>query len=48
MNGDDDIPVCNDLDNKTWEENFLHHLGQEAEPEEDEEEGMQVEPLLSQ
>ena len=31
---DDDILVCNELDSETWEGNFLHQLGQEAEPEE--------------
>ena len=42
MEGDDDLPVCTDLDSENWEENFLSELGeeqigQEEDDEEDEE-----------
>ena len=30
VNGDDDIAVCVDLDNETWEENFMDNLAQEV------------------
>ena len=29
VNGEDDIPVCKDLDSLTWEEDFIKKLGQE-------------------
>ena len=36
VNGEDTIPVCNDMDDATWEEDFLGRLGQEeSEPEEE-------------
>ena len=50
MNGDNDIPVCQDMDSETWEEDFLLQLGKEDEEEEEEEEvedSMQSEPTLA-
>ena len=43
VEGDDDLPVCTDLDSENWEENFLSELGeeqigQEEDDEEDDEE----------
>ena len=36
VNGEDTIPICNDMDDATWEEDFLERLGQEeSEPEEE-------------
>ena len=48
VNGEDTIPVCNDMDDATWEEDFLERLGQEeSEPEEeDREEQQQPVPKL--
>ena len=40
VNGEDDIPVCNDMDKLAWEEDFMKQLGQEdcgEENDEDEE-----------
>ena len=40
LQGDDDLPVCMDLDNDSWETDFLDHLGQdEEEADEEEDEG---------
>ena len=36
VNGDNDIPVCQDMDSETWEEDFLLKLGKEDEEEEEE------------
>ena len=42
VNGEDTIPVCNDMDDATWEEDFLERLGQEkSEPEEEDREEQQ-------
>ncbi len=37
VNGDNDIPVCNDLDSDTWDSAFMSNLGGENEDDEDEE-----------
>ena len=37
VNGEDDIPVCNDLDSLTWEEDFIKQHGQEDGGEENDE-----------
>ena len=37
VSGEDDIPVCNDLDSLTWEEDFIKQLGQEDGGEENDE-----------
>ena len=48
VNGDNDIPVCQDMDSETWEEDFLLQLGKEDEEEEEEvEDSMQSEPTLA-
>ena len=48
LHGDDDLPVCMDLDNDSWETDLLDQLGQdekEADEEEDEgEDEMDIEP----
>ena len=48
LHGDDDLPVCMDLDNDSWETDLLDQLGQdeeEADKEEDEgEDEMDIEP----
>jgi len=31
LRGDDDLPVCTDLDSDSWDANFLSQLGQEEE-----------------
>ncbi len=48
INGEDSIPVCNDLDSLTWEEDFMHQLGQvggEEECDEDEEDDSEQLPI---
>ena len=46
VNGEDIIPVCNDMDDATWEEDFLGWLGQEeSEPEEEDREEEQQQPV---
>lgn len=52
LGGEDDLPICTDLDSDRWEDNFMAELGQQDEEdeegdEEDEEgdEGMEDEPL---
>ena len=48
VNGDNDIPVCQDMDSEAWEEDFLLQLGKEDEEEEEEvEDSMQSEPTLA-
>ena len=48
--GDDDLPVCDDLDDETWEENFTDNLAQEVtvtvEDESDVDEKFDLSPLL--
>ncbi len=47
MNGDNDIPVCQDMDEKlAWEEDFLLQLEKEDE-EEEVEDSMHSEPTLA-
>ena len=43
LNGDDDLPVCMELDGDSWEANFLKQL-QHKEEDVDEEDEMDVEP----
>ena len=38
LGGDNDLPVCTDLDSDSWEVNFMSELGLEEECNEDEEE----------
>ena len=38
VNGDDDLPVCVDLNDNDWEDNFLAQLGQPLTTEENEDE----------
>ena len=46
VNGEDTIPVCNDMDDATWEEDFLGRLGQEeSEPVEEDREEEQQQPV---
>ena len=46
VNGEDTIPVCNDMDDATWEEDFLGWLGQEeSEPEEEDREEEEQQPV---
>ncbi len=48
INGEDSIPVCNDLDSLTWEEDFMHQLGQvggEEECDEDEKDDSEQLPI---
>ncbi len=48
INGEDSLPVCNDLDSLTWEEDFMHQLGQvggEEECDEDEEDDSEQLPI---
>ncbi len=48
INGEDSIPVCNDLDSLTWEEDFMHQLGQvgsEEEGDEDEKDDSEQLPI---
>ncbi len=37
VNGEDSLPICNDLDSLTWEEDFMHQLLQEDRSEESDE-----------
>ena len=36
IKGDDNLPVCTDLDSDTWDANFLSQLGQQEKESEDE------------
>ena len=46
LKGDNDLPLCTDLDNDTWDANFLSQLGQQVEESEDDQENNESPPPL--
>ena len=51
VNGDDNVPICHDMDDDSWEETFMSQLGHdhdidEQEQEQDKEDDMQAESVV--
>ena len=44
IKGDDNLPVCTDLDSDTWDANFLSQLGQQEKESEDEDDENEPQP----